>query len=211
MMIQTLEWLSNLASSMVMGTALLLVASAVGWFLASFQRLVFVRWVGYWMRHVVLPLLRTRSWPRRTLIIFANNSLMLAAVVQLGCWRVSSRIGVILIGVSLGVAIRQLGVHMADSHTLSDPSTPGERRRLGFGVGLNLLEIVAIVVSVGLAVGLPDLKITVAQAWKLFGYGVIPILLIAAGGESLWMGVIWKSVQTGERRSPDIGPNGSRA
>lgn len=206
MTIHTLELLGGLASSMVLGTALLVAASAVGWLLASFHRFFFVRWVNYWVKHVVIPLLGTPSWPRRTLIIFANNSLILAAVLQLGSWRVSSRIGVILVGLSLGAALRQLGAHVADSDAFTDPSTPSERRRLRFGVGLNLLEIGAIVVTVGLAVGVPDLKIPVAQAWKLFGYGVIPTLLVAAGGESLWMGVIWKSSEDGERRTPDLGP-----
>ena len=209
MTIHTLELLGSLASSMVLGTALLVVASAVGWLLASFHRFFFVRWVNYWVKHIVIPLLRTPSWSRRTLIIFANNSLILAAVLQLGYWRVSSRIGVILVGLSLGAALRQLGAHVADSDAFADPSTPSERRRLRFGVGLNLLEIAAIVVTVGLAVGVPDLKIPLSQAWELFGYGVIPTLLVAAGGESLWMGVIWKSSQNGKRRSSDLGPKGN--
>lgn len=206
MTISTLELLSGLTSSMVLGTALLAVASAVGWLIASFPRFLFVRWVRYWVKQVVIPLLRTPSWSRRTLIIFANNSLILAAVLQMGCWRVSSRIGVILVGLSLGAALRQLGAFVADSDTLNDPSTPSERRRLRFGVALNLLEIPAIVVTVGLAVGLPDLKISFAAFWKLFGYGVIPTLLVAAAGESLWMGVIWKPAQHGERRTPDLFP-----
>ncbi|MCH8241592.1 MAG: hypothetical protein IH897_03150 [Planctomycetes bacterium] len=206
MTIHTLELLGSLASSMVLGTALLVVASAVGWLLASFHRFFLVRWVNYWVKHVVIPLLGTPSWPRRTLIIFANNSLILAAVVQMGCWRVSSWIGVILVGLSLGAALRQLGAHVADSDVFTDPSTPSERRRLRFGVALNLLEVAAIVVTVGLAVGLPELKIPLAQAWKLFGYGVVPTLLVAAGGESLWMGVIWKSSRNGKRRTPDLGP-----
>lgn len=207
MTISTLELLSGLASSMVLGTALLVVASAVGWLIASFPRFFFVRLVNFWVKQVVIPLLGTPSWPRRTLIIFANNSLILAAVVQMGCWGVSSRIGVILVGLSLGVALRQLGTHVADSDEFTDPSTPSERRRLRFGVALNLLEIAAIVVTVGLAVGLPDLRITLGHAWKLFGFGVIPLLLVAAGGESLWMGVVWKSSRNGNRRTPDLGPN----
>ena len=204
--VQTLELLSGLTSSMVLGTALLAVASAVGWLIAGFPRFFFVRLVNHWVKQVVIPLLRTPSWPRRTLIIFANNALILAAVVQMGCWRVSSRIGVILVGLSLGAALRHLGAHVANSDALSDPSTPGERRRLRFGVGLNLLEIAAIVVTVGIAVGLPELKISLAQAWKLFGYGVMPTLLVAAGGESLWMGVIWKTSLDEQRRTLDLGP-----
>ena len=211
MTISTLELLSGLTSSMVLGTALLAVASAVGWLIASFPRFLFVRWVRYWVEQVVIPLLRTPSWSRRTLIIFANNSLILAAVLQMGCWRISSRIGVILVGLSLGAALRQLGAFVADSDTLNDPSTPSERRRLRFGVALNLLEIPAIVVTVGLAVGLPDLKISFAASWKLFGYGVIPTLLVAAAGESLWMGVIWKPAQHGERRTPGLFPKNPAA
>ena len=93
MTISTLELLSGLTSCMVLGTALLAVASSVGWLIASFPRFFFVRLVNSWVKQVVIPLLRIPSWPRRTLIIFANNSLILAAVVQMGCWRVSSRIG----------------------------------------------------------------------------------------------------------------------
>ncbi len=202
-----LELLGRLGFSMVLGTTLIVLATAVGWLVAGFQGFFFVRWVNFWVKRVVIPLLQTPSWSRRTVTIFANNTLVLAAILLLGSWGISSRLGVILAGLSLGVAFRHLAEYLADSDFFSDPSTPGDRRRFRIGIVLNSLEIGAIVVTVGLTVGVPDLNVSLAQAWTLYGFGVVPTLLVAAGGEALWMGVVWRGGNVGGEEPPVNGPD----
>lgn len=211
MLTQGLELFGRLGFSMVLGTTLIVLATVAGWLLAGFQHFFFVRWVNFWVKRVVIPLLRTPSWSRRTVTIFANNALVLAAILLLGSWGISSRLGVVLAGLSLGVALRHLGEYTADSDSFSDPSTPGDRRRFRIGIVLNLLEIGAIVVTVGLAIGVPDSNASLAQAWTLYGFGVVPTLLVAAGGEALWMGVVRRGSDAGEEAPPANGPdvNGS--
>ena len=97
-----LELFGRLGFSMVLGTTLIILATATGWLVAGFHGFFYVRWVNFWVKRVVIPLIQTPSWSRRTLTIFANNTLVLAAILLLGSWGISSRLGVILAGLSLG-------------------------------------------------------------------------------------------------------------
>ena len=63
------------------------------------------------------------------------------------------------------------------------------RRRIRIGIALNMLEPPAIVVTLGLTLGLRTIPLTCEQAWQTFGVWVVPALFVAAAGEALWLGV----------------------
>ena len=69
-----------------------------------------------------------------------------------------------------------------------DQEGAGTPRRVIWGMGLNLLEPPAIAVALGLALSYSSAPLTDTQLWQTFVFVVAPLMLVAAGGESLWMG-----------------------
>ena len=55
---------------------------------------------------------------------------------------------------------------------------------------LNLLEPPAIALALGLAIGRSAIPLSSTQAWGVFLTWVVPAMLVAAGGEALWLGVM---------------------
>ena len=195
-----LNALATLGPSMVVGTIGALLSLVIGWVLGRYRSFLPVRLVVWWVARIILPLLRCRSWPRRTAIIFVNNTGVSAALLGLGMWRWGGRVGVVLLGLNLGIALRHLVTTTDDLATPATTAPSKARRCTWIGVTLNLLEIPAIVVTLGLALGMRSVPLTVTQVWEVFAIGVVPALLIAAGGEALWMGA--DAVQFG---SPEPG------
>jgi len=61
--------------------------------------------------------------------------------------------------------------------------------RVRWGMALNMLEPPAIALTIGMAMAREPLHLPEVQLWKTFGLLVAPLMLAAACGESLWMGV----------------------
>ena len=102
---------------------------------------------------------------------------------------VAIRLAVVIVGLSLGIALRQLAAR-PDAFAVSLPVRDRKAKMLvRLGVGLNMLEPPAIVITLGLCLGLQTLPLTWAQAWQTFAIWVVPALFVAAGGEALWIGV----------------------
>ena len=188
MLLETVDVLSKLGRSMVVGTIVTLVAVAIGWYLGRYRSFPPVRLAIWWVRKVVLPLLRARTWRRRAVTIFVNNAGVLAALLALGAWPHAALIGAVFLGLSLGIAVHYL-INAVDDFA-APPQSPdaGTRRSMWVGMGLNLLEPPAIVVTLGLSLGQQTIPLSLGQAWGTFVVWVVPALLIAAGGEALWMG-----------------------
>jgi len=201
------EILGRLGISMLIGVALMVLSATAGWIIARFRDFFPVRVVSWWLSRIVLPLLSARQWLKRMLIIFANNTLVLALLVALGTWHVGGRIGVILAGLSVGMALFLLGDHLGDTRLGMEPLTRRAQRLVTVGVLLNLLEIGAIIITLGMAVGAAELGLSRTAVWTVFGILVMPNLLVAAGGEALWLGVIMNSdgldQQSGEPESDE--------
>ena len=179
----------QLGRGMFIGTIVLLLAVAAGWVLGRHTSFPLVRLITWWVTRVVTPLLRSRSWVRRAATIFINNTCVLAALLALGPWRIPARVGVVLLGLSLGIALRHLSA-IADRFAVSVPVRDrSAKRRMRVGVALNLLEPPAIVLTLGLTLGFRTIPLTGEQAWLTFGVWVVPTLFVAAAGEALWLGV----------------------
>ncbi len=175
-------------TSLLVGTLLLLVSAGVGWFVGRYRALLPVRAVDAWIRHIVRPMLESRSWLRRAVTIFLNNATVLAVVVALGYGSLTGVAGVAALGINMGIAVRLLRFQAGLLPTPRADGTRRARRRIIVGTALNMLEPPAIVLTLGLAVGQRTASLAPAVVWTTFGLWILPALLVAAGGEALWLG-----------------------
>lgn len=103
---QAIGWIPLIWRESLDGSAVILAFAAFGWHLGRARRAPLVRTVSWWLDLVVRPLFASRSWLRRAVIIFANNSLILAAAVLLGSLGHVAWAAVGCIGLGAGVALR---------------------------------------------------------------------------------------------------------
>jgi hypothetical protein len=152
-----------------------------------------VRAVAWWLEHVVRPLMASRSWLRRATIIAANNSLVCLLLVLVGSLGSIAWAAVACVGVSLGIALRLMLPEDVPEEEDAEEAAPAQRRSVAEGVGLalNLLEIPAIAISAGLSLGQGAMAsaTTLPTGIWLFAWVVLPLLIVAAAGEALWMSV----------------------
>ncbi len=168
----------------------MVVAVWVGWATAATGSFALVRLVRWWLARVMLLHLSSRSWVHRAAVIAANNLLILMALMALGQWLVAVLVGVALCGVSMGIALRVLPDLSGGFGLPAAGNGHGPSWRMRVGVVLNLLEPPAIAVALGLAIGISVIPMPLVQAWHAFLTWVVPAMLIAAGGEALWLGVL---------------------
>jgi hypothetical protein len=122
------------------------------------------------------------------LVILTNNTLVLAGLVALGTSRAGAAAGVAVVGVALGIGLRTLSEYSPHWSPPPPNCSPRIRRNVRVGVALNLLEFPAIALAVGLSVGRGHLPLDDEGIWLAFGVWVVPLLILAAAGEALWLG-----------------------
>jgi hypothetical protein len=176
----------------LVGGAVIVVGTAFGWRLGASQGVPYVRAVAWWVDHVVGPLVASRAWVFRTVIIALNNATVCAVVVILGPLGALAWLGVGLLGLSLGIALRLMSseASLEDREAEAPQRTQSDRIIESVGLALNLLEVPAIMLSagLGLAQGALSSRVDFVTALHVFGVIAVPLLVISAGGESLWMG-----------------------
>ena len=170
------------------GLATAAIGLAAGWIMAGEARWLPVRLIHAWVKGVLLPGVRRRRSVVRFLVPFLNNSIVLAMLVLAGGYPGGGWAGVCLLGLAMGIALRSVNVE--DVAPTPVPALPPRAFPYRLGLLLNMLEVPAIVIALGLAMGqvaapngLPG-----ADAWRVFGTWVMPALAAAAAGESLWLG-----------------------
>lgn len=172
----------------LLGSGLLIVGVCAGWALASEPRRLPVRLVGWWVVRLVRPLLRCRSWRRCAAAIFVNNATVLTIVLAAGAWQAGALMATAWLGLSLGIGFRVLS-SLPDN--LAVPWPVGNRkiqRRIRMGIALNLLEPPAIAMAIGLSLSRTGAEpLSSASAWAAFVTVVLPLTLVAAGGEAVWL------------------------
>jgi hypothetical protein len=168
------------------GAATLGIGVAAGWVLASEPHRRPVRAVRWWLS-VLLRGVRHRRTTVRALVIFLNNTTVMALLVAMGglpggAWAASCAIGT-----AMGMALRRLDV--ADlGPAVENPAPP--RPGHTFGMILSMLEIPAILLGLGLSLGqlaAPN-HLDAAQVWRIFGTILLPTLAVAALGEAVMLG-----------------------
>lgn len=151
-----------------------------------------VRLVRRWIDRVVRPLVASRSWARRTGVIVLNNITICAALTAAGSLGPLAWLAVAGVGFSLGIGLRLLLAEpsFVEENAVSPPG--GSRLVAGLGLALNLLEPPAILLAGGLALAQKALWpfLSATRAWCVFAWVVPPLLILAAAGESLWMGIL---------------------
>lgn len=174
-----------LAGGLVIG-----VGVCAGWWEARRPGRWTVQAVEWWLDHLVRPLLGSRSWPRRTLVIAANNISVCAVMTALGALGPAAWVGVAGVGFSLGIGLRLLLATTQTPVTDGPPLSGRQRIASWIGIALNMLEPPAILLAAGLALSQGALSPTIAlaAAWGTFVKVVLPLLVVAAAGEALWMG-----------------------
>ncbi len=77
---------------------------------------------------------------------------------------------------------REGGADTAEQHPID--------RAVAVGMALNLLEVPAILITLGLSMGRGGATsgLLSGDVWTAYAVAVAPLLLIAAGGEALWLG-----------------------
>ena len=174
----------------VIGGVALVVCLGVGWWVAGRPVGWLVRGASYWLDHVVRRVLDGRSWAMRAAIIAANNSLVCVLLVVLGSMGHAAWLGIAGVGLGLGTALR---VAMDRGLVFFPEGELSGRQRVAVGVGitLNLLEPPAILLAAGLSLGQGAVvdRLGLTTALQLYGGIGLPMLMIAAGGEALWLGV----------------------
>lgn len=170
------------------GSAVLIVAIIAGWGIAADAHLAPVRWIGRWVDRVIVPVLRS-GWLVRALGIFVNNTVVCGLIIAAGALPGGSWASITMVGLSMGFAIRHLGAQppqtspeKAQSPTIDSWTT--------VGLMMNLLEVPAIGLAVGLSIGqvASQPHFSLQFAWAVYGQLIVPVLLIAACGESTWIG-----------------------
>jgi len=186
-----LNLLRGLWFYMLAGAALILSATVCGWFAGRNTSFALTRSIRWWLIDVMLALIRRRSWIGRTVTIFVNNITILSGIVLLGYVNLSL-VATALVGFAMGVALRVLG-NSPDAFFAppSGDGGPEAARRVGkvrLGIAFNLLEPPAIIAAIGLGWGVQEHADVSERAWPLFMICIVPPMLLAAGGEALWIG-----------------------
>ncbi len=178
----------------------MLVAATGGWRVACPAHRWPARLVRRWIDRVVRPLLASRFWGRRTAGIALNNTAICAAMTAAGSLGLLAWVAVAGVGLSLGIGLRLL---LAEDPFLGENTRPpraGRRLIAGLGLSLNLLEPPAILLAGGLTLAQKALWpfLPASLAWCAFLWAVVPLLLLAAAGESLWMGILRPGIDPSE-------------
>lgn len=176
----------------LVGSVAIVVGAALGWRLGAARDVLFVRAVSWWLDRIVGPLIVSGTWLRRTAIIGANNALVCGVVVLIGPLGHLAWLGVATLGLGLGTALRLMSVGPPPDEDEAEPTpmTQGGRLLESVGLVLNLLEVPAIMLSagLGLAQGAVSSAADLATALHVFAVIAVPLLIVSAGGEALWMG-----------------------
>jgi hypothetical protein len=180
------------------GGSVLIFSAIVGWWLARSGRGWPVVVLRVWLTHVVRRVLTLRSWVGKALLIMVNNSMVCLLLAWAGSWGRFAWLVVFAVGGSLGMAISQLHL-FADEEPDIEQLDERDRRMLLLGFGLNLLELPAILIAAGLclAQGAFSDTIDLPTAMMLYLRYVLPMLIVAAVGEGLWLTVL-RPPPTGE-------------
>ena len=184
---------------MIGGAALLVMCGFAGWRLSLQPDVPLVRFTERWVARVVEPLVKARRWRTRAIGIFLNNTATLSLLLLCGRWPVTAALGVMGCGLFLGIALRLLS-DRSDWARRAEDEPVAVNWRMMLGLTLNLLEPPAILAAVGLTLGQSLMSVEFGEAWRAFGVVIAPLLLAAACGEALWIGVLHDSATDGAPR-----------
>lgn len=184
----------------LIGGLVLLLGAISGWGMTQAPDFVLSRMMRWWVLKVLVPILKRPSWLLRSIAIFVNNAGICMALVACGRVALLPWFAIAAVGVAMGSALRVLVFEFGWHGDEVDVDREGASalvgdRWAGFGMLLNMLEPPAIVLTLALALVQLELPITstnelheAIRVWPIMLTWTVPMLAVAAGGESLWMG-----------------------
>lgn len=190
-------WLQCLHSALdvwfesLVGSVIAFVCMGIGWRAGAVRESLAVRITMGWLNHIVRPLFASRSWLRRLVIIAGNNAMMSAIVVGLGRFGHLAWLGVVCLGLGLGIALRLMLTVPVEDQEGTDMQSRRDRVLTGIGLVLNLIEVPALMLTTGLALsqGALSASLDLKAAMTVFAVVTLPMLVVSAAGEALWMAV----------------------
>jgi len=174
---------------LLLGAGLLVFACCAGWAISRARAFAPVRFVTWWVQRVLFPALRHGSWFVRATVIYVNNMLILTVLMLVSPIPLAVIVVTAVVGASIGIVMRALSEDQVWGSSAAPRPKPTHVRLMSLGLGLNLLEPPAIALTLGLALGRVPRGLTGVEVWRVFAMVVAPLMLAAACGESLWMGV----------------------
>ncbi len=195
-----LELLQALLKPGLVGGIVLALGAISGWGMCATPDFVLTRMMRWWVLKVLVPVLKRPSWALRASVIFINNAFICTALVACGAVPILPWFAISAAGLAIGSAIRVMVVEFS----LEAESDNAEQKLSGkkagdplvsIGMLLNLLEIPAIGLTLALALMQLELPITQPaelgmsiEPWSFTFFWTLPMLAVAALGESMWMG-----------------------
>lgn len=207
LLLRQIDVLWDIGFGMIVGTVLAVACVGAGWILALGNTGGPTRLIAWWVHHVVDRIVRAGCWRRRCAGIFANNTAVTALLVALGAWAVGAWAGIVCLGLSLGIGLQVMSRRPDAFGIVTNSADVRAARRIRVGVTLNMLEPPAIAIAIGLSLGRNALPagLSAGQSWETFAVCVVPLLLVAACGEALWLDA---TIRTAEGASSDRSPGG---
>lgn len=189
-LLESLSVASRLLPASLLGLLLIVSGAVIGAVIGKSSGVMPVRFVSWWLGSVILPRLCSGGTVARGLTIFLNNSAVLPVVVACGSDFRCGVVAVLGLGVGLGIGVRVLARKslLGQEGTYSPNNAPG----VSFVVGivLNLLEPPAILLAASLAVARPWVELSSAAIWQTYLLLAVPLLMLAAYGEAMWLGAV---------------------
>lgn len=198
---------ADLAAPMTWGMALLVLSAGIGWIEAAHPQRPAVRWLDWWLRRVIRRIVMHGRWVSVALALAVNNTAVLALIVASGWVDWLPPFVIVAEGFLVGAGVRLL--YLAERPWWQGHRPPQRalaRAAYRAGLWLNALELPAIAIAVGLAMlqcpaFFPPPR---TQIWQAFALLVVPLLLVAAVGEALWI-VLSRPRPAVERESSEAG------
>ena len=174
----------------LIGGAVIVVCALVGWLAGNVHDRWAVRVVKWWLDHIVYRVVISRSWLKRTVMIAVNNSLICLCPPLLGKLDYIAWLAIACIGFCLGVALRLMIKETPAVRDDEEKIISSNTKSPIIGMLLNLLEIPAIMLCAGLGLsqGAMTSTIDLPSALHIYCLFALPMFIIGASGESLWMG-----------------------
>ena len=187
------------------GGLVLVIGAISGWGMTQAPDFVLTRMMRWWVLKVLVPVLKRPSWLLRSIAIFVNNAGICMLLVASGRVALLPWFAIAGVGVAMGAALRVLvmafgwqgdaiGVDVDKVDAEKTAGLGGDHVPV-IGMLLNMLELPAIVLTLALALVQSELPITQSIAmdgpilvWPIMLMWTLPMLALAACGESLWMG-----------------------
>jgi hypothetical protein len=109
-------------------------------------------------------------------------------VVLLGALGPLAWLAVAGVGLAFGLALRLL-IDLPETQAFEPPKTPQRKLLMRIGLALNMLEPPAILLAAGLSLaqGARGGDISLGTGLAVFAQIVLPLLILAACGEALWL------------------------